>query len=102
MHKFCTSCIEEYTRKFKKSCPGCRHEIGSRRLLKPDFRLSGISKFVIAKTHLVGILIRDVDEFNRHEQVSRVEQVQSSFDFEGFNEKMRKVQDHQAAHILAS
>ena len=25
LHKFCASCIEDYNRKVKKECPGCRH-----------------------------------------------------------------------------
>ena len=25
LHKFCAACIEDYNRKVKKECPGCRH-----------------------------------------------------------------------------
>lgn len=25
LHKFCSQCIEDYNRKVKKECPGCRH-----------------------------------------------------------------------------
>lgn len=24
LHQFCAQCIDDYTRKFKKNCPGCR------------------------------------------------------------------------------
>ena len=34
LHKFCAQCIEDYNRKQKKECPGCRHQIGSRRYLR--------------------------------------------------------------------
>ena len=45
LHKFCMSCIDDYNRKFKRSCPGCRHEINTRRQLKADYRINGISNY---------------------------------------------------------
>lgn len=68
LHQYCTHCIEDYTRKFKKNCPGCRHEIGSRRLLKSDFRLNAIGMQFDYAYDIANLLIKDIDEFNKLDQ----------------------------------
>ena len=44
LHKYCANCIDLYNRKIKKECPGCRLQIGSRRVLRNDFKIQSISK----------------------------------------------------------
>ena len=61
LHKFCANCIEDYNRIYKKECPACRAQIGSRRHLRRDYRLRDI----------IESLVKDVSLFNRYEQIIR-------------------------------
>ena len=42
LHKFCTRCIEDYNRIYKKECPSCRVKCVSRRSLRRDFNFDRI------------------------------------------------------------
>ena len=90
LHKFCIGCIEDYNRKVKKECPSCRHQMGSRRVLRSDYKISNICNIKVIYP-LVSTLINDIDAFNKLEQERRKEIVKM-FDFEGFHQKMSKVQ----------
>lgn len=50
LHKFCSQCIEDYNRIYKKECPACRTPIGSRRQLRRDFKIQLIIKSLITET----------------------------------------------------
>eukprot|EP00347_Sterkiella_histriomuscorum_P017994 403347191 len=85
LHKFCNNCIDAYNRKIKKECPGCRHQIGSRRMLRNDYKISNI----------ISTLISNIDEFNKLEQIKREETVRTSYDFDGQKQKMMKILESQ-------
>jgi E3 ubiquitin-protein ligase RNF1/2 len=56
LHKFCKKCIEDYNRRMyflsnfnqfrKKECALCRHPIETRRLMKEDYKLKEISRYL--------------------------------------------------------
>lgn len=50
LHKFCSQCIEDYNRIYKKECPACRTPIGCRRQLRRDFKIQLIIKSIIKET----------------------------------------------------
>ena len=50
LHKFCSNCIEDYNRIYKKECPACRAVIGSRRHLRKDYKLQDIINTLIKDT----------------------------------------------------
>ena len=67
-HKFCQTCIEDFNRLYKKECPSCRTNIGSRRSLRRDTVL----------TELLGKLITDTDKFNAIEERRRESQLRGA------------------------
>jgi hypothetical protein len=89
LHKFCSACIEDYNRKVKKECPGCRQPIGSRRLLRQDVKTANI----------INALVSDIEEFNRVEQRTREEEVKK-FDYQGFTQRMAEGQGAQDIAVM--
>ncbi len=55
----------------KKECPQCRIAIGSKRYLRNDHKLAFI----------IGTLIKDIDAFNKQEEVNRKNIVKKTYDF---------------------
>ena len=92
LHKFCGPCIENYNRTIKKQCPSCRINIGSRRLLRSDYKLA----------YIINALIKDIDAFNKFEEEERGKEILNKFDFTGFREKMKKKQKEQKRKALAA
>ncbi|CDW80562.1 zinc finger (c3hc4 ring finger) [Stylonychia lemnae] len=82
LHKFCRHCIENYNRTVKKQCPQCRNPVGSRRLLKTDYKL----------TYIIKALITDIDAYNKFEEESRQQVVPKIHDFENFRKKCQGIQ----------
>eukprot|EP00347_Sterkiella_histriomuscorum_P021101 403335250 len=85
LHKFCAHCIENYNRLIKKQCPQCRKYIGSRRLLRSDYKLA----------YIIKALITDIDAFNKFEEQARKEEVPKIFDFNNFKNKYQVQQQVQ-------